>query len=75
MGIGAEVFADSALEDAHAMAVDDADAADGGEGGGVDEFVDVFDGFFGALADDVEFAVGDVEAGPASRYTLRGSFD
>ena len=63
MGIGAEGFADGAFEHAHAVAVDDAHALDGGEHGGVEKFIDLRESFFGALSDDVQFAREDLEVG------------
>jgi hypothetical protein len=73
-GVGAEVFGDGAFEDAHAVAVDDADAVDGGEGGGVDEFFDSVDGFFGALADDDDFACESFEGGALGVGDALGEF-
>ena len=74
VGVGGEKLRHRPLEDAHAVAVNDADAVDGGEGGGVEEFVDLFEGFFGALADDVEFAVGDVPARAGVEVDVFGEF-
>src|SRR5215472_14742699 len=48
-------------EDAHATAVDDADARESGEEGAVDEFFDFAAGAVDGLADDVDFG-GDFRA-------------
>lgn len=73
-GVVAEVLGDGAFEDAHAVAVDDADAVDGGERGGVDELVDGFDGFFGALADDDYFACESFKRGALGVSDALGEF-
>src|SRR5580700_2260087 len=44
------------------MAVDNANTLDLRERGAIEHFVDVLDGLFGALADDVDLAVAGVEA-------------
>ena len=54
VGMAAEVFAQGAAEDAHASAVDDADAREAGEEGAVEEAFDFGLGFVGGAADDVD---------------------
>ena len=54
VGVAAEVFAQSAAEDAHAGAVDDADAGEAGEEGAVEEAFDFGLGLVGGAADDVD---------------------
>jgi len=63
VGVAGEQIGDGSFEDAHAVAVDDADAVNFGEGGAVEEFVYLLAGFFSALADEVDLAEGAVEAG------------
>ncbi len=54
VGVAAEVFAEGAAEDAHAGAVDDADARKAGEEGAVEEAFDFGLGFVRGAADDVD---------------------
>ena len=54
-------LAEGFAEDAHAAAVDDADARESGEEGAVDELFDFAGGVVDCVADDVDFA-GDVGA-------------
>jgi hypothetical protein len=52
--MAAQVFAQSAAQDAHASAVDDANAWEPGEEGAVKEAFDFGLGFVGRAADDVD---------------------
>ena len=54
VGVALEVFAEGAAENAHAGAVDDADAGEAGEEGLVDVALDLGFGLVGGAADDVE---------------------
>lgn len=62
MGVAFEIFAEGAAEDAHAGAVNDADAGEAGEEGLIDVAFDLAFGFVGSATDDVEFE-GDVDVG------------
>lgn len=55
-GVLGEEFVDHAFEDAHAVTVDDADAGDFAEDGGIEEAFEVVLGVEGGFADEVEFA-------------------
>ena len=61
VGVGFEELAEGAAENAHAGAVDDADAGQAGEEGAVDVAGDFVLGFLGAAADDVDLGWGVVE--------------
>jgi len=54
VGVVAEELAEGAAEDAHAGAVDDADARQAGEEGAVEEAGDFVFGLVGGAADDVD---------------------
>ena len=54
VGVFGEELAEGAAEDAHAYAVDDADAGQAGEKGAFDEAVNFALGFVGGAADDVD---------------------
>ena len=58
LGVGFQVLAEGAAEDAHAGAVDDADVGESGEEGAVDKLFDLGGGFINVAADDVEFGGG-----------------
>ena len=58
VGVALEIIAQGAAEDAHAGAVDDADAGQPCEEGAVDEPLDLLLGLVGGTADDVNLGRG-----------------
>ncbi len=79
VGVAAEVFAQGAAQDAHAGAVDDADAGQAGEEGAVEETFDLGLGLVGGAADDVDLGghvVGVVVGGrDGDASALAGGFE
>src|SRR6476646_1891354 len=57
VGMAAQKIGDRLLEHAHAMPVNDADAAGGGHHSAVEELIDGVAGFLGELAYDVQLLV------------------
>ena len=78
MGVVAEVFAEGAAEDAHAGAVDDADAREAGQEGSVEEALDFGVGLVGGAAYDVDLGghvVGVLRGGDGDASAFAGGFE
>ena len=71
--VGLQKIRDSPFQDSHAVAVDDSDAVDLRERGGIEELVDLVAGFFRSLADQVDLPEIARKAGALVKIDVRGT--